>query len=106
MSQYNRQTPALSLGFSREVQRTIARKRKSYARRTLVLVGFFIEQDYRFIKHKIKPVLVFYSYPTAWRIISGYEAMHMIRKGQIQGADKGDVRTQNQFVAGLFGLAM
>jgi hypothetical protein len=36
----------------------------------------------------------------------GYGAMHMIRKGQIVGADKGNIQTQNQFIAGLFGLAI
>ena len=32
--------------------------------------------------------------------------MHMIRKGQIVGAVKGNIQAQNQFVAGLFGLAV
>jgi len=65
-----------------------------------------IEQDHRFIKRKIKPGLGFFSYPTAWRTIRGYEAMHMIRKGQTQGANKGDIKAQNQFITGLFGLAV
>jgi hypothetical protein len=30
----------------------------------------------------------------------------MIRKGQIAGADKGNIQAQNQFIAGLFGLAV
>ena len=64
-----------------------------------------IEQDHRFIKRKIKPSLGFFSNPTAWRTIQGYETMHMIRKGQIEGAEKGNIQAQNQFVAGLFGLA-
>jgi IS6 family transposase len=63
-----------------------------------------IEQDHRFMKRKIKPVLGFFSYPTAWRTIQGYETMHMIRKGQIVGVGKGNIQAQNQFVAGLFGL--
>ena len=65
-----------------------------------------IEQDHRFIKRKIKPGLGFFSYPTAWRTIQGYEVMHMIRKGQIQGASKGNIQAQNRFIAGLFGLAV
>jgi transposase-like protein len=36
-----------------------------------------IEQDHRFIKRHIRPGLGFISYPTAWRTIRGYEAMHM-----------------------------
>ena len=64
-----------------------------------------IEQDHRFMKWQIRPGLGFGSYSTAWRTIQGYETMHMIRKGQIQGADKGNIRAQNQFIAGLFGIA-
>jgi len=56
------------------------------------------------MKRKIKPGLGFGSYPTAWRIKQGYEAMHMIRKEQIMGVEKGNIQAQNQFVAGLFGL--
>jgi len=44
--------------------------------------------------------------PTAWRTIQGYESMNMIRKGQIEGAKKGNIQAQNQFIAGLFGLAV
>jgi hypothetical protein len=57
------------------------------------------------MKRKIKPDLGFFSYPTAWRTIQGYETMHMIRKGQIMGANKGNIQAQNMFVARLFGLA-
>ena len=64
-----------------------------------------IEQDHRFIKRRTRPGLGFYSYPTAWRTIRGYEAMHMIRKGQIEGVEKGDLKSQNTFIAGLFSLA-
>jgi transposase-like protein len=65
-----------------------------------------IEQDHRFIKRKVKLGLGFFSYPTAWRTIRGYEVMHMIRKGQIQGTAKGNIQAQNQFIAGLFGVAV
>jgi hypothetical protein len=36
----------------------------------------------------------------------GYETMHMIRKGQIEGAETGNIQAQNQFIAELFGLAV
>jgi hypothetical protein len=39
------------------------------------------------------------------RAIQGYETMHMVRKGQIEGIEKGDIQGQNQFIADLFGLA-
>ena len=64
-----------------------------------------VEQDHRFIKRRIKPGLGFFSYPTAWRTLQGYEMMNMIRKGQIQGVNKGNIQAQNQFIVGLFGLA-
>jgi IS6 family transposase len=63
-----------------------------------------IEQDHRFIKLKVSPSLGFGSYPTAWRTTQGYETMHMIKKGQIKGAAKGNIQAQNKFIAGLFGL--
>ncbi len=63
-----------------------------------------VEQDHRFIKRRVKPGLGFFSYPTAWQTIQGYETMNMIRKGQIEGAEKGNIQAQNQFIAGLFGL--
>jgi transposase, IS6 family len=44
-----------------------------------------IEQDHRFIKRKIKPMLGFKSLETATRTICGIEVMHMIRKGQVEG---------------------
>jgi len=73
-------------------------------RRPSQYMNNIIEQDHRFMKRKIKPGLGFFSYPTAWRTIRGYETMHMIRKGQIEGADKGNIQAQNKFIAGLFGL--
>ena len=75
-------------------------------RRPSQYMNNIIEQDHRFLKRRIRPGLGFFSYPTAWRTIRGYEAMHMIRKGQMGGADKGNIRAQNQFIAGMFGLAI
>ena len=63
-----------------------------------------VEQDHRFMKRLIRPGLGFCSFPTAWRTTRGYETMHMIRKGQIEGIEKGDIQGQNQFIADLFGL--
>ncbi|SRR5258708_39625709 len=47
-----------------------------------------IEQDHRFIKRLVKPGIGFFSFETAQRTLQGYEAMHMIRKGQMQGVSK------------------
>ena len=41
----------------------------------------------------------------ACKTIEGYEAMHLIRKGQIRWLPKGDVVGQRQFIHTLFGIA-
>ena len=79
---------------------------KREKRRPSQYLNIIIEQDHRFMKRQIRPSPGFFSYPTAWRTIQGYEAMDMIRKGQMQGAMQGDIKAQNQFTAGLFGLAI
>ena len=65
-----------------------------------------IEQDHRFIKRLIKLGMGFFSVETAWRTVQGYEAMNMLRKGQIRGGDKRDSRKQMEFIASLFGVAI
>jgi transposase-like protein len=65
-----------------------------------------IEQDHRFIKRLTKPGMGFFSFETAWRTLQGFEMMNMMRKGQLQGANKGDVRGQAALVANLFGVAV
>jgi transposase, IS6 family len=47
----------------------------------------------------------FFSFEAAWRTLQGYEAMHMIRKGQMQRVEKGDILSQATFIAELFGAA-
>lgn len=64
-----------------------------------------IEQAHRFIKRLTKPGMGFFSFETASRTLQGYEAYNMIRKGQLQGVKKGDVRGQVALVAKLFGVA-
>ncbi|GHO62889.1 hypothetical protein KSC_017810 [Ktedonobacter sp. SOSP1-52] len=63
-----------------------------------------IEQDHRFIKRLTKSRMGFFSFETAWRTLQGYEIMNMIRKGQLQGVEKGDVKGQMALVAKLFGV--
>jgi len=47
-----------------------------------------IEQDHRFMKRHVNLGLGFGAFATAQRTIQGYEAMHMLRKGQIEGLAK------------------
>ncbi len=63
-----------------------------------------IEQDHRFIKRLTKPGMGFFSFETVWRTLQGYEIMNCMRKGQLQGVDKGDVRGQVALVARLLGV--
>ncbi len=62
-----------------------------------------IEQDHRFIKKLVKAGLWFKSPPSARRTLQGYEAMHMIRKGQISKIQVNNVQNQGRFIKSLFG---
>jgi len=46
----------------------------------------------------------FFSFETAWRTLQGFEIMNMLRKGQLQGVEKGEIRGQVALVAKLFGV--
>ena len=62
-----------------------------------------LEQDHRAIKRRIRASQHFRSFWGAWRTIAGYEAIHMIRKGQAYGstpAAKGGLL--HCFILGLF----
>ena len=65
-----------------------------------------VEQDHRFIKRLTKPGMGFFSFETAWQTLQGYEIMNTLRKGQVRGVDKGDVRGQVTLAAKLFGVAV
>src|SRR6266536_90929 len=58
-----------------------------------------IEQDHRFIKRLVKPGMCFFSFETAGRTLQGYEVTNMIRKGQVRGVGKGDIKDQVRFIA-------
>lgn len=64
-----------------------------------------VEQDHRFIKRLTKPGMGFGSFYTARRTIRRFEAMNMLRKGQVHGVKKGDVRASIELVSQLFGIA-
>jgi transposase-like protein len=64
-----------------------------------------IEQAHRFIKRRTSPGMGFWSFETAWQTLQGYEAMHQLRKGQVQGTCRGDIQGQVRFLSVAFGLA-
>ena len=62
-----------------------------------------LEQDHRAIKRRINASQHFRSFWCAWRTIAGYEAIHMIRKGQACGsAPKEWGVLLHRFILGLF----
>ena len=65
-----------------------------------------LEQDHRAIKRRVKAKLGFREFHAARRTIQGYEAMHMIRKGQARWVSGSDVRRQIQFINKLFEVAV
>ncbi|PFY79976.1 DDE-type integrase/transposase/recombinase, partial [Bacillus pseudomycoides] len=62
-----------------------------------------VEQDHRFIKKRVRSTLGFKSFKTATAILSGVEAMHMIKKGQINLRNQ-SVQNQKEFIHQVFGL--
>jgi hypothetical protein len=59
---------------------------------------------YQLIKRLTKPMMRFGSFNTARRTLSGIEAMSMIRKGQVNGIDQGNIVSQLKFIEALFGI--
>ncbi|PGE91021.1 IS6 family transposase, partial [Bacillus pseudomycoides] len=62
-----------------------------------------VEQDHRFIKKRVRSMLGLKSFKTATFILSGVEAMHMIKKEQIDLRNQ-SVQNQKKFIHRLFGL--
>lgn len=63
-----------------------------------------VEQDHRFIKKRVRSMLGLKSFRTVKSILSGIEAMHIIKKGQFTLQDK-SVQNQVKFIHQLFGMA-
>ena len=68
-------------------------------------VNNMVEQGHRGITRRVNPGLGFGAFATAERPIPGYEAIHMLRKGQIKGVAKREVLAQNRVINQRFGLA-
>jgi len=64
-----------------------------------------LEQDHRAIKRLVNASQHFRSFWGAWRTIAGYEAIHMIRKGQACWSAAGvKVGLLHRFIVGMFGI--
>ena len=64
-----------------------------------------LEQDHRAIKRRVNAKQGFREFQAARRTIQGYEAVHMIRKGQVRWVAGDDLLRQIQFIDSLFDLA-
>jgi transposase-like protein len=61
-----------------------------------------LEQDHRAIKRRVNAKQGFREFQAARRTIQGYEAIHMIRKGQVRWVAGDDLLLQIQFIDNLF----
>jgi transposase-like protein len=73
--------------------------------RQVKFLNNIVEQDHRRIKRLVRPGLGFKSFASASQTIAGYEAMAMIRKGQVVGVPPNDMGAQRDFITTLFGAA-
>src|SRR5215212_1399844 len=73
--------------------------------RQVKFLNNIVEQDHRRVKRLTRPGLGFGGFWTARRTLAGFEAMAMIRKGQVQNIGGSDIRAQAAFIAGLFQIA-
>ena len=64
-----------------------------------------VEQDHRHIKRVVRPGLGFKSFTSASQTLAGYEALAMIRKGQVVSVPANDMGAQRDFIATLFRVA-
>ncbi|MFB9760777.1 IS6 family transposase, partial [Ectobacillus funiculus] len=62
-----------------------------------------VEQDHRFIKKRVRSMLRLKSFRTATYILSGIEAMHMIKKKQVHQGVK-SAQNRKEFIDKLFGI--
>jgi len=65
----------------------------------------FLYKNGQFVPHILAFLMACSFCETAWRTLQGYEMMNMMRKGQLQGVAKEEVRDQMVLVAKLFGVA-
>ena len=72
--------------------------------RTCPYLNNLVEQDHRAVKRRINASQGFRSFLGAQETIAGYEAVHMIRKGQVRWLAKRDAVGLMLFVNQVFGL--
>jgi transposase, IS6 family len=79
--------------------------RKRCRHRSVQYLNNILEQDHRAIKRRVNAKQGFREFQAARRTIQGYEAVHMIRKGQVRWVAGDNLLCQIQFIDSLFDLA-
>jgi transposase, IS6 family len=79
--------------------------RRRCRHRPVQYLNNIIEQDHRAIKRRVNAKQGFREFQAARRTIQGYEAMNIIRKGQVRWLSGSGVRRQNRFINKLFEVA-
>jgi IS6 family transposase len=79
--------------------------RRRCRHRPVQYLNNILEQDHRAIKRHVNAKQGFREFQAARRTIQGYEAINILRKGQVRRVNGEDVRGQNRFIDGLFELA-
>jgi hypothetical protein len=62
-----------------------------------------VEQDHRFVKHHVNPVLGLGVFDTMQRTSQGYDAMYMFHKGQVEGTGKENAVAQSRLLTSCSG---
>jgi transposase-like protein len=80
--------------------------RRRCRHRPIQYLNNIIEQDHRAVKRRVNAKQGFREFQAARRTIQGYEAINMMRKGQVRWVSGTNVRRQIQFINQLFDLAV
>ena len=72
--------------------------------RQIKYLNNIVEQDHRYIKRIVRPMLGFQSFHTAIKTLKGIEVMHMIKKGQVDTLNR-CVLSEVNFINQLFEIA-
>ena len=80
--------------------------RRRCRHRPIQYLNNIIEQDHRAVKRRVNAKQASREFQAARRTIQGYEAINMMRKGQVRWASGTKVRRQIQFINQLFELAI
>jgi IS6 family transposase len=80
--------------------------RRRCRHRPVQYLNNILEQDHRAIKRRVNAKQGFREFQAAQRTIQGYEAINIIRKGQVRWVSGTDVLRQIRFIKKLFDLAI